>query len=394
MLSFIFGTEYSLTGILRHYWLIFPAALAVSLVITPLCRRAAFALGIVDRPDQKVKTHAQPTAYLGGVGILAGFLTGMGIGLWMLYRGNSHIYTGDEGPEGSFIRYADWILLGAIGTGAIIACLVGLLDDMYDLRPWQKFLGQAAAAGILVFVGIRPNLEQIASIAGLSLPGWLNLLFSTGIVLFFILGATNSLNLLDGLDGLCAGVTAVITLGFLLLALSLATWGYSPVGDPVRLILCLSLVGGVLGFLPHNRHPAKIFMGDAGSILLGFVAGTLMLLLAEIIGRWTLGGIIIFGLPILDTAVAIVRRYLNHKPLFVSDRGHIYDQMMDRGLGLKKTVGWSYLLAAVYAAAGILLAQIRFRYCLAAFVGVVFLSGWIVWKKGFLQIKSDAAAGH
>jgi len=234
MLSFIFGTEYSLTEILRHYGLIFPAALIVSLAVTPLCRKAAFALGIVDKPDNKVKIHAKPTAYLGGVGILAGFLTGMGIGLWMLYQHHSHISDETIALSGRFTRFSDWILLGAIGVGAIIACMVGLLDDMYDLRPWQKFLGQALAAGILVAVGIRPNLEQIAQFIHIPLPAWLNIAFSSGIVLFFILGATNSLNLLDGLDGLCAGVTAVITLGFLILALSLATWGYSPVGDPVR----------------------------------------------------------------------------------------------------------------------------------------------------------------
>ena len=113
------------------------------------------------------------------------------------------------------------------------------------------------------------------------------------IVLFFILGATNSLNLLDGLDGLCAGVTAIITLAFLLLAIILATWAHSPVGDPIRLILCLALVGGTLGFLPWNRYPAKIFMGDAGSMLLGFVAGTLMILFAERFGKWSIAAVIV-----------------------------------------------------------------------------------------------------
>ena len=131
--------------------------------------------------------------------------------------------------------------------------------------------------------------------------------------------------------------------------MSLATYGHSYLGDPVRLILCLALVGGILGFLPLNRHPAKIFMGDAGSMLLGFVAGSLMILFTERIGRWSVGAIIIFGLPILDTAVALARRFINKKPLFVSDRGHIYDQIHDRTGSLKKTLKICYLLAIIYA---------------------------------------------
>ena len=100
------------------------------------------------------------------------------------------------------------------------------------------------------------------------------------MVVIFVLGATNSLNLLDGLDGLCAGVTAIITVAMLLLAIHLATWasgGPANPGDPVRVILCLALVGGICGFLPFNRHPAKIFMGDAGSMLLGFAMASLMI---------------------------------------------------------------------------------------------------------------------
>jgi UDP-GlcNAc:undecaprenyl-phosphate GlcNAc-1-phosphate transferase len=206
------------------------------------------------------------------------------------------------------------------------------------------------------------------------------------IVLFFILGATNSLNLLDGLDALCAGVTSIITVAFMVLTLFLATWGYSPVGDPVRLILCLALVGGTLGFLPLNRHPAKIFMGDAGSMLLGFAAGTMMILFTETIGRWSIAAIVIFGLPILDTAVALVRRFVNKQPLFASDRGHIYDQLVDRGYGVKRTVKICYLIAAIYAVIGLGLAERRFREAVLAFVIIVLVSSLIMGKYGFLQI--------
>jgi UDP-GlcNAc:undecaprenyl-phosphate GlcNAc-1-phosphate transferase len=207
------------------------------------------------------------------------------------------------------------------------------------------------------------------------------------IVIIFVVGATNSLNLLDGLDGLCAGVTVIITLAMLLIAIHLGTWGYSEAGDPVRIIICLGLVGAVCGFLPFNRHPAKIFMGDAGSMLLGFVIAALMILFAEKVPRWWMASIVVFGLPILDTAVALVRRFLNKRPLFVSDRGHIYDQMIDRGIPLKRTVAICYGLAAMYALIGIIMSQIRTRFALVVYIVVFVVSGIMVWKKGYLKME-------
>jgi UDP-GlcNAc:undecaprenyl-phosphate GlcNAc-1-phosphate transferase len=236
--------------------------------------------------------------------------------------------------------------------------------------------------------GIGPNLQFLTD-SPLNLPISYNLevVLGAGIVIFFVLGATNSLNLLDGLDGLCAGVTAIITVAMLLLAIHLATWGYSDVGDPVRIIICLGLVGGVCGFLPFNRHPAKIFMGDAGSMLLGFTVAALMLLFAERIPRWWIASIVVFGLPILDTAVALARRLLNHRPLFVSDRGHIYDQMIDRGIPLKKTVAICYVLAGAYAVIGLAMSQIRTWYAAGVYVFVFVVSALVVWRKGYLKME-------
>jgi UDP-GlcNAc:undecaprenyl-phosphate GlcNAc-1-phosphate transferase len=173
----------------------------------------------------------------------------------------------------------------------------------------------------------------------------------------------------------------------LLLAIHLGTWGFSEVGDPVRVIICLGLVGAVCGFLPFNRHPAKIFMGDAGSMLLGFIIAALMILFAERMPRWWTASIVVFGLPILDTAVALVRRFLNKRPLFVSDRGHIYDQMIDRGIPLKRTVAICYGLAGMYALIGLVMSQIRTRYALIAYIVVFAVSGIVVWKKGYLKME-------
>ena len=263
----------------------------------------------------------------------------------------------------------------------------GLTDDIFDLKPRLKFLGQVCAAIILLLVGITPNLQRIAGPLNLPLPHNLELILGVFIVIFFVLGATNSLNLLDGLDGLCGGVTAIITIAMLLLSMHLATWGYSQVGDPVRIVICLGLIGGICGFLPFNRYPAKIFMGDAGSMLLGFVTAALMILFAEQVPRWWMASIVIFGLPILDTAVALIRRLLNHRPLFVSDRGHIYDQMIDRGIPLKKTVAICYALASVYAVIGLVMSQIRTWYAAGVYVVVFLVSGLIVWQKGYLKME-------
>lgn len=360
-------------GWVIHFWPVLVVSFAGSLAATWLCKRVAIKFGIVDRPDDLVKTHKKPIAYLGGVGMLIGLIIGGLVGIGCL----SH--------EEFSSPALKWLL--GILAGAAIACFVGLADDIFDMKPRQKFFGQICAAIILLMVGIIPNLYRITDPLNISLSNSIAMIFSVVIVVFFVLGATNSLNLLDGLDGLCAGVTAIITVAMLLLSVHMATWGYSEVGDPVRIIVCLGLVGGVCGFLPFNRYPAKIFMGDAGSMLLGFVIAAVMLLFAERVPRWWMASIVVFGLPILDTAVALVRRLLNHRPLFVSDRGHIYDQMIDRGIPLRKTVSISYGLAGLYAVIGLVMSQIRTWYAAGVYVLVFLISGLIVWKKGYLKME-------
>lgn len=356
-----------------QFWPVLAGSFVAALLATWLCKQVALRLGIVDRPDDTVKTHKMPVAYLGGVGMLVGLTAGVLMGVLCLRE-----YT-------FFNEALEW-LLGILAGGAI-ACFVGLADDIMDIRPRHKVLGQVVAAIILVVAGILPNLGFLSHNLHLPVQGALQRGLEIAVLVFFVLGATNSLNLLDGLDGLCAGVTAVIALAMLLLATHLATWGFSDVGDPVRVIVCLGLVGGVCGFLPFNRYPAKIFMGDAGSMLLGFVVAALMMLFAERVPRWWLASIVVFGLPILDTAVAVVRRLLNHRPLFVSDRGHIYDQMIDRGIPLNRTVAISYLLAGMYAVVGLVMSQMRTRYAAAVYVIVFAVSGVVVWKKGYLRME-------
>lgn len=377
--SHIIGPNRPVSWVLQ-FWPVLAASFIVSLIATFFCKRIAVRFGIVDRPDDLVKTHKEPIAYLGGIGMLIGLTAGIFAGIACLRN------------EVFLASALKWLL--AILAGGAVACFVGLADDIFDIKPKQKIAGQIAAAVILLFAGILPNLGFIAEYTNFSLPYSIELILETLIVIFFVLGAANSLNLLDGLDGLCGGVTAIITLAMLILSIHLTTWGFSQTGDPVRIIICLGLVGCVCGFLPFNRYPAKIFMGDAGSMLLGFMVATLMILFAEKIPRWWMASIIVFGLPILDTAVALVRRLLNHRPLFVSDRGHIYDQMIDRGIPLKKTVAICYVLAGVYAFVGLLMSQIRTRYAAAVYVLVFAVSGTIVWKKGYLKMEGLRGAVH
>jgi UDP-GlcNAc:undecaprenyl-phosphate GlcNAc-1-phosphate transferase len=359
-----------------QFWPVLVSSFVCAIAATWLCKKIAIKFGIVDRPNNTVKTHKEPVAYLGGVGILVGLVVGMLVGMYCV--------TGEE-----YFSQAFRMMLGIL-AGATIACIVGVVDDIFDLRPGQKILGQILAAAAIFSVGIVPSLSLMHPMFNIPLPPIVEMAGGALLVIIFVLGATNSLNLLDGIDGLCAGVTAIITIAMLLLAIHLATWatpGLDKAEPVVRIVLCLALVGGVFGFLPFNRHPAKIFMGDAGSMLLGFSIATIMLLFGRYTPRWLMAAIVVFGLPILDTAVALLRRFINKRPLFVSDRGHIYDQMIDRGIPLKKTVMICYLLTAIYAVIGLAMSQIRTRYAVIVYVAVFLASGLVVWRRGYLKME-------
>jgi UDP-GlcNAc:undecaprenyl-phosphate GlcNAc-1-phosphate transferase len=378
MLDNLIGCERPISWVL-HFWPVLAFSFISALVATWLCKNIALKFGIVDKPDNLVKTHKGTVAYLGGGGMLVGLTVGILTGIYCLR------------DQGRFPSAFTW-LVGVLAGGAI-ACFVGLTDDIFDIKPRSKFLGQIMAALILLAAGIMPNLQRVAEPLNLPMPHNLEVISSVLIVVFFVLGATNSLNLLDGLDGLCAGVTVIITAALLMLAIHLGTWASSEVGgDSVRVIVCLGLLGAVCGFLPFNRYPAKIFMGDAGSMLLGFTAAALMLLFAEGVPRWWMASVVVFGLPILDTAVALARRLLNHRPLFVSDRGHIYDQMIDRGIRLKRTVAICYVLAGVYAVIGLVMSQIRTWYAAGVYVLVFAVSAVVVWWRGYLKMEGVRGA--
>ncbi|MCF7975461.1 MAG: undecaprenyl/decaprenyl-phosphate alpha-N-acetylglucosaminyl 1-phosphate transferase [Phycisphaerae bacterium] len=350
-----------------QFWPVLVVSVTTSLLATVCLRKLAMHLGIVDTPDDRVKTHKEPVAYLGGVALLCGIFAGAIAGIFC-------------GPDGLSQMHLYWLTMCM--AGALVTCAVGVTDDLKDLLPRYKLLGQILAATLLVLAGIRPQVQWF----GASVPQGVQLVLNTMLVYVFVMGASNSLNLLDGLDGLCAGVTGIMTVGLLLLGILWTTWSAGDTGNPLRLILCVALLGSVLGFLPFNRHPARIFMGDAGSLLLGFCVAVIMILFAES-AHGCLVSVMIFGLPVLDTTVAVVRRCLNGRPLFESDRGHVYDQIMDRGLYMKKTVALCYGLSSIYVLIGLIMSQMRLTHSLLLGGLVIVMSGLTVWHMGFLRMK-------
>ncbi len=377
----IVGPGTSIEQWLSRYWVVLLVSFVISVAITPLARKAAFRFKVLDMPDESVKTHSKPTAYLGGLAVTLAFLIGCIVGIFLLW--NSENFS------------AQIKVICAICGGALLACIIGLIDDVKDIKPWQKLLGQALCSVFLFAGDIKPNLVVFFRVFEINIDPTVCEILEYVIVLFFVLGASNSLNLIDGLDGLCTGVSAIITFGFLGLALHLATWDTEPILDPVRIIIGMALSGACLGFLIFNRHPARIFLGDAGSVFLGFVIAAMMILFSTKNPRWWFASIVIFGLPILDTATALIRRALNHRPLLKSDRGHIYDQMIDRGMSLRQTVITNYILSGIFAVTGLTIAIfVRTRY--AIFVDIIIFALCFIYLgfKGYYRMEGIRGAVH
>ena len=381
-----------------HWW-IGVIAFGAALVLTPIIRAIAYRAKIVDRPDDLLKPHGRPVAYLGGVGICIGLLGGLvAFALASDGVGERWRQIAEALGSGSITALSDnwlWHIL-AIGLASIIITLVGLWDDIKGLRPTQKVLGQVIAAGVLLLGGVGIHMaDALVSLVGLSLPAWLEVTVSGLMCLFLVICTCNATNLLDGLDGLAGGVTGIIALGFLALAVHLAPYGpFHQVTDvdSLRVGLCLAMAGALLGFLPYNIPPASIFMGDAGSMLLGFFVATMMALFCrEGTGRWFLAALAVFALPILDTALAVVRRLLSGRSIFAGDRSHLYDQLVDRGMTVRQVVVLFYILAAVAAAIGVLVAIfMRGRWAFVLYAVLLIVVWGIFLAKGMVK----PAPGH
>ena len=352
-----------------HGWVVVGSFL-VTAMLTPVMRALAMRFRIVDKPDDFLKPHARPIAYLGGVAIYLGWLTGL---TWLAVSSPAS---------------RNWAISLTMAGGVIM--LLGLADDLWNIKPWQKLLGQVLAAGILLSSNVGVNIWDLFLTAlNIEWPLWIVRSLSVLTTVFVVVAASNAANLLDGLDGLCSGVTGIISVCFLVLATHMAMHAPPDRQDLalVRIVAALAMVGAVCGFLPYNSKPATIFMGDAGSMLLGLYAAAMMLMFGTRSSfRWVLGAVMMFGLPILDTSLALLRRIRLHRPIFTGDRSHLYDQLVDRSFSVRQTIAICYGLAAFYGIIGLTIILIRGRYyALIIYPVVVALTLYLCHCWGFLK---------
>jgi len=369
---------FSIDEVLAPYVYVFYASFLVALVFTPIMQMVAMQYGIVDNPDRLRKVHQTPVAYLGGVAIFLGLLAGLAISQYLtLHRREPGWPTSSPGIKFSIV------------LGALIIVILGLWDDLLGVKPMGKILGQISAAVLLLLDDVgsqctRPLLEPLAHklyylYTGVSYFNDLNstiwfspLIFvsSSVLVVLLVVFCCNATNLMDGLDGLCGGVTAIIAFGFVFVAVHLAMYGggLNTNWDALRVILGLALLGAVLGFIPYNFNPASIFMGDTGSMLLGYVCAVMIVLMAQEQAKWFLAAMVMFALPILDTALAFARRWIAGRPLFSADAQHFHHQLVQRGFSVKQTVLISYGLAVFFALLGATIVIVRTRYAVALYL--------------------------
>lgn len=325
-------------------WLGFRAFL-ISLVLTPICRDVFRSYGVVDRPDITRKIHRYPIPRVGGLAIAVSYLLA-----YILVRP-------EEGSPLAQQVSLVWRLL----PGAALAFAVGLLDDLFNLRPWVKLVGQIAAAGLACAAGVR-----ILSIGGAPTDAWWNV----PLTILWLLACMNAFNLVDGLDGLAAGVGLFATLTVFAAAMMQH--------NMVLAVATFPLAGALLAFLCYNFTPATIFLGDSGSLLIGFLLGCYAAIWtnksATLLGMTA--PLMALSIPLLDVALAVVRRFLRRQPIFAADRGHIHHRLLDRGFTPRRVVLVLYGLCGLAAAFSLLQSVVHsFAGALILLFGVFVLLG-------------------
>ncbi|MGG4440103.1 glycosyltransferase family 4 protein [Brevibacillus fortis] len=306
----------------------FLTSLIISFIATPYVKNLAVKVGAVDAPNQR-KVHTRIMPRMGGLAIYIGYLVAFFL----------------------FVPYTSLSEMLGIFIGSTIVMVVGMLDDKYQLSPKWKLLGQLVATAIVVVpfglkIGVV-NLPYSGSIDFSS--GWLFWL-AIPITMFWIVGVTNAVNLIDGLDGLSAGVSAIAagTMGVMALLMD----------DYKVATYCFVLLGAILGFLYFNFHPARLFMGDTGSLFLGFNLAALSIMgFKEALFVSFIIPIVVLGVPLWDTFFAIVRRIVNKKPISSPDKGHLHHCLLNMGLSHRSTVLTIYSISIFFGMMAILLTK-------------------------------------
>lgn len=313
-------------------------AFCISLFATPLVRRLAFRVGAIDVPKDERRVHKKPIARIGGLAIIVSTILTLAMNFVLANKSN----------------WSFNIDKNAIGVvlGCAIIIVVGILDDIRPQRARLKLVCQIIASFLVVLLS---NVRVMAISNPFSNSGVLvlNYYVSCFVTAFWIVGITNAINLIDGLDGLAAGVSTISYISIFFVSMIL--------GDVRTSMMAIILAGSVLGFLPYNFNPAKIFMGDTGSTFLGFtlaiisVSGTLKACTAISI----VIPVLILGLPLFDTTFAILRRFFSGRPIMEADRGHIHHKLMDMGLSQKQVVLLMYFISAVLGVSAVWITEIR-----------------------------------
>jgi len=334
------------------------ASALLSFLLTPLAIRFAPRLGAIDIPDSERRVHERPIPRTGGLAVAASFVTVGVLGLLA-----SQLF--DVALPGRPVRSAEIVGLMA---GVVVGALIGYLDDRYQLRARWQFGAQFLLAGIALLAGIRidrlPNpLGEVAFIFDASAIGTTAAVAATTL---WIVGMLNSANFVDGLDGLLAGVSliAVTTLG----AISLVV----PPVQPVVAMLCALLAGSLLGFLPYNSYPARVFIGTAGVFAVGYALAVLSVLGTAKVAV----ALLVLGVPVIDTFWIIIRRVAAGRSPFDADRGHFHHRLLDLGLTHRQAVLLIYALCIVLAVLSLALSG---RGQISAFLVIVLAGGVVLY---------------
>jgi UDP-GlcNAc:undecaprenyl-phosphate/decaprenyl-phosphate GlcNAc-1-phosphate transferase len=322
-----------------------------SLVLTPLVRGAALKFNLVDRPDAR-KIHKEPIPRVGGVAIALAYILSFGFVLIAPYRGLPF----------SIDTVIPRALVLMPAAGLVFA--IGLVDDLLGLKPWQKLIGEIVAAVIAFQAGVRIDFAYQWS--------HLHLWLSLPVTVLWLVGCANAFNLIDGLDGLAAGVGLFATLTSLVAALTHNNLQLALVTAP--------LAGCLLGFLRYNFNPASIFLGDSGSLLIGFLLGCYGAMWSDksatVIGLTA--PMMAMAIPLLDVTLSVARRFIRNQPIFGADRGHIHHRLLEKGLTPRRAALFLYGICGIAAALSLLqdLAHDRaggviiVLFCIVAWVGV------------------------
>ena len=317
------------------YLVAFFFALLLAYLFTPLFREIAVKFKILDHPVPNLKVHTKPIPYLGGLAIwLAFILTLLGV------RFFTHFPTGT-------LRN-----LRGIFYGGTLIMVLGLIDDIWKLDYRVKFFGQFIASIILVLYNIR--IEFIP-----------NLSFSIFLTIFWVVGITNAINIIDIMDGLAAGVAVIVGLAFSFIAL--------PTEKIYVNFAALTLAGSCLGFLKYNWQPARIFMGDSGSLFIGFILAAISLgeSYTTINNIGLFAPLLVLGIPIYDTLLVIFFRLLKGKSIFAGSRDHFAFRLEAMGYERKKVILINYYISAILGFAAFLITIVRFEFAVIIYAGVI-----------------------